>query len=385
MTRFDPLAAAVLAAVPHVHVSFERWLPAPLLAEGPRGLLWWQWLAAPLVALAAVGLGWLLALVTRRLLARLASRDRTEQAGQVIARLRGPLLLFWSFAAAAALKRLLDLPADLSADVGDALRTGTTVALCWAALRSVDAGTRWAAESPWGRAHAQGVSMLPSVRRATKVAVVAVGAVAVMAQVGYPVGSLLAGLGLGGLAVALAAQKTVENLIGSVSIGLDVPFKVGDFVRVEGAEGTVEVIGLRSTRLRTLDRTVVTIPNGKLADARVESFGPRDRIRLACTLQLRQDTRAAQLRQVLAGVGGVLRSHPRIHPADLRVRLVALGAWSMDVEVMAWFQTTDWQEFLAIREEVLLAFVEVVERAGAAFAFPTQTVQLDRARPAPEK
>ena len=135
----------------------------------------------------------------------------------------------------------------------------------------VDAALRWAADSPWGRTHAQGASMLPSVRRATKVAVVALGAVAVLAQVGYPVGSLLAGLGLGGLAVALAAQKTVENLIGSVTIGLDVPFKVGDFVRADGAEGTVEAIGLRSTRLRTLDRTVVTIPNGKLADARIET------------------------------------------------------------------------------------------------------------------
>src|SRR5512147_2502710 len=231
----------------------ESHLPAPLLEEGPRGLLWWQWLAAPVWLLLALALGWALGLLSRRLLARLAGRGGAERARLAVARLRGPLLLLWTLVVAAVLKRFLGLPADLSADLGEGLRAGTTVALFWAALRSVDAALRWAEDSPWGRTHAQGASMLPSVRRATKVAVVALGAVAVLAQVGYPVGSLLAGLGLGGLAVALAAQKTVENLIGSVTIGLDVPFKLGDFVRADGAEGTVEAIGLPSTRLRTLD------------------------------------------------------------------------------------------------------------------------------------
>ena len=160
------------------------------------------------------------------------------------------------------------------------------------------------------------------------------------------------------------------------AIAGDRPFKVGDFVRADGAEGTVEAIGLRSTRLRTLDRTVVTIPNGKLADARIETFGPRDRIRLQCTLQLRLGTRAAQLREVLAGVERALRAQPRIFRDDVRVRLVGLGAWSLDVEVMAWFETGDWQEFLELRQELLLAFLEVVERAGTGLAFPTRTVEL---------
>ncbi len=354
----------------------ERLLPAPLLGEGPRGLAWWQWLAVPVAAVLAVALGALLGLLSRRLLARLARGPAVERARQVVSRLRGPLFLFWSLVAAGLLKRALDLPADLSSDAGDLLRAGTTVALFWGALRSVDAALRWAADSPWGRTHVQGASMLPSLRRATKVAVVALGAVAVMAQVGYPVGSLLAGLGLGGLAVALAAQKTVENLIGSVTIGLDVPFKAGDWVRVEGVEGTVEAIGLRSTRLRTLDRTVVTIPNGKLADSRVESFGPRDRIRLQLTLPLRTGTGAAQLREVLAGVERALRAAPRVWGEDVRVRLVGLGAWSLDVEVMAWFETADWQEFLALRQELLLSFLEVVERAGTGLAYPTQSIEL---------
>lgn len=355
---------------------FERHLPAPLLEEGPRGLLWWQWLAVPAVLALSVLAGWFLAAQTRRLLGRLAARTGSRWDDLLVARLGGPLAVFWSCVALAILKAGLALPAEVAADVNELLRAGTTVALFWAALRSVDIGFQLLTQSPWGRTHVTGVAMLPSVRRATKVALWAVGAVAVMAQVGYPVATLLAGLGLGGLAVALAAQKTLENLIGSVTIGIDVPFKVGDWIRVDGVEGNVEALGLRSTRVRTLDRTVVTFPNGKLADTRVEGFGLRDRIRLHATLQLAYGTSAAQLRAVLAGVEQALRAQPKLWPEEVRVRFVALGAYSLDVEVMAWFQTRDQQEFLAIRQELLLRFLEEVERAGTTFAYPTQTVEL---------
>jgi MscS family membrane protein len=150
-------------------------------------------------------------------------------------------------------------------------------------------------------------------------------------------------------------------------------------VRVEsGVSGTVEAIGLRSTRLRTLDRTVVTIPNGKLADQRIETFAARDRCRLFCTLTLVYATTAAQMRSVLEGVEAVLRRHPRVWPEGISVRFVAMSSSSLDVEVIAWFDTADWNEFQSIRQEVLLALIDVVERAGTAFAFPTQTVQLTR-------
>ncbi len=361
---------------------FERHLPAPLLGEGPRGLLWWQWLAAPAVLALAVLAGWSLAALTRRLLSRLTARTRNGWDDLLLARVGGPLAVFWACLALAILKAGLALPPEVSSDVNELLRAGTTVALFWAALRSVDIAFQLLTRSPWGRAHVTGAAMLPSVRRATQVALWAIGVVAVMAQLGYPVATLLAGLGIGGLAVALAAQKTLENLIGSISIGLDVPFKVGDWVRVDGLEGTVEALGLRSTRVRTLDRTVVTFPNGKLADTRVESFGLRDRIRFHATLQLSYATSAPQLRAVLAGVERALRAEPKLWSDELRVRFVALGAYSLDVEVMAWFQTADLLEFQAIRQELLLRFLEEVERAGTTFAYPTQTVELrDGRRP----
>jgi MscS family membrane protein len=157
---------------------------------------------------------------------------------------------------------------------------------------------------------------------------------------------------------------------------VDAPFRVGEFVKVEDFVGTVEAIGLRSTRIRTLDRTVVAIPNGRLAEMRLESFSARDRMRLACTLGLVYQTTAAQMRRVLEGLEDVLRSHPLIWPKAVVVRFKEFGPSSLDIEVMAWFQTADWPEFQLVRQEVLLEFMGVVEQAGTTFAFPTRTVHV---------
>jgi MscS family membrane protein len=259
-----------------------------------------------------------------------------------------------------------------------ALRAGFLVALFWSAGRGIDVlsavvvGSSWATSRPTYRA------LVPLAGRVAKVLVVAVAMVALLSELGYPVVSLVAGLGLGGLAFALAAQKTVENLFGAFTLGADQPFREGDFVRLEDIVGTVEAIGLRSTRIRTLDRTLVTVPNGKLAEMRVESFAARDRIRLACTLGLVYQTNAGQLRQVLSGIERLLRNHTKIWGDNVVVRFSALGPSSLDIEVMAWFVTTDWGEFQGIRQDVLLGFMEVVEAAGTAFAYPTSTVHMVR-------
>lgn len=195
-----------------------------------------------------------------------------------------------------------------------------------------------------------------------------------LAVFGYPIGTVLAGLGIGGLALAFGAQKTIENVFGSFSLAVDQPFRVGDFVKVEDFVGTVEDIGLRSTRFRTLDRTIVSIPNGKLADQRLESFEPRDRMRLSTTLSITYGTTRSQMNAVLEGLERVLRGHPRIWPDAVTVKFKEIGAGGLDVEVNAWFQVPTWSDFQRCREEVLLGFMQVVEDAGTTFAFSTRTV-----------
>lgn len=369
----------------------DRWLrdhlPPALLRPGPRELLWWQWLAMPVLALAGWLVGAVLSFLLRALLRRLVVRTGSTLDDALLEGTRGPL----TFAAAllaieAALPWLgLYLPAEEFLD--KVVRAGIFVAVFWFALRAIDAVGGRLLAAPATRDNPAARSLVPLMGRIAKVSIVIVGAIAVLSELGYPVASLIAGLGIGGVALALAAQKTVENLFGSVSIGIDRPFQVGDFVKVDALLGTVESIGLRSTRIRTLDRTLVTIPNGKLADLQIESYTARDRMRLACVLSLVHETTPEQLRAVIEGCERALRAHPMIWPDDVVVRFVGVGPSSLDVEVMAWFQTSDFGEFRDIRQEMLITFLEIVGSAGSRLAHPTQTLHVATRggeRPQPE-
>jgi MscS family membrane protein len=355
---------------------FERHLPEPLLRPGPRGLLWWQWLALPALVLLALALGAALGWATRRLLGHLTARTRTSWDDAIVDRVSGPLTFLWGVAAYTAFHPWLALTDGANAAIEHVLRAATYLALLWAGFRSVNVAFTAASEMPWTRSSPSLVGLLPLGRKFAKVLLLAMGLVAVLNELGFQVASLLAGLGIGGIALALAAQKTVENLFGSVSIGVDQPFRVGDFVKVEDFVGTVETIGMRSTRFRTLDRTLIAIPNGRLADMRIETFTARDRFRLFANLGLVYSTTVAQMRQVMAGFEATLRAHPKIWPEAVVIRFNEFRDSSLNIEVMAWFQTADWNEFTAARAEIFLAFMEVVEAAGTSFAFPTRTVHV---------
>ena len=360
-------------------------LPDALLAPGPAGLLVWQWLAVPVLVVAAYVVGSFLGWVTRAVLGHVASRTRTTWDDALLERVAGPLTFLWAIAVVTVVHPSLELGARAETYVEHVLRAATYLAFFWAGFRSVDVAFAAAGDAPWTRSSPELVGFLPLGRKFSKVVLLALGLVAVLNELGFQVASLLAGLGIGGIALALAAQKTVEHLFGSVAIGVDQPFRVGDFVKIDDVSGTVETIGMRSTRIRTLDRTLVTIPNGKLAEARAETFAVRDRIRLLANLGLVYGTTAEQLRAVLAGIEDELRGHPRIFPEGISVRFTEFKDSSLNVEVVAWFATADFGEFTRIRQELFLRFMELVERAGTSFAFPTQTVHVVQApTPAPK-
>jgi MscS family membrane protein len=296
----------------------------------------------------------------------------------LLARLGAPLAALWSVGALWIVTPTLALPARVDVRIDHVLRASAWFVLFWGLSRAAGVGFDAAQGAARTRQNAGLAGMLPLGRKITQTALVGLGVVALLNELGFKVTSLLAGLGIGGLALALAAQKTVEHLLGSIAIGVDQPFRVGDFVAIDGVTGTVESIGGRSTRVRTLDRTLVTFPNGKLAEARVECVTARDRIRLLANLGLSYGTSAGQVRRVLAEVEATLRAHPKLWPEGVVVRLSELKDSSLNVEVMAWFVTTDWSEFTAIRQELLLRFLEIVEETGTSFAFPTRTVHLVR-------
>lgn len=203
-------------------------------------------------------------------------------------------------------------------------------------------------------------------------AVVVVSAILALADVlQVPYQSVLAGLGLGGLAVALAAQSTLQNFISGITLYFDKPIAVGDYCRFGDNTGTVEFIGMRSTRIRTLQRTLLTIPNSEFSNMQIENYAKRDSMFLNPTLKLRYETSPDQLRYLLVELRKLLLSHPKVAADPLRVRFAGFGVHSLDVEVFAYIMSSDYSEFVAIREDIYLRVMQVVEASGAKLAVPS--------------
>jgi MscS family membrane protein len=184
---------------------------------------------------------------------------------------------------------------------------------------------------------------------------------------------LLAGIGIGGLAVALAARPTLENVIGGFTLFADKPVSVGDYCRFGDEEGTVEEIGLRSTRIRKLDDTLVSIPNADFSNIQLHNITRRRQRLYRTTIGLRYETTPDQLRFVIANLREMLTGHPKVVKEPLYVRFIGFGAYSLDLDLFARIRTRDWLEYKAIREDINLRIVDIVKQAGTGFAFPSQT------------
>ena len=195
---------------------------------------------------------------------------------------------------------------------------------------------------------------------------------------GLSIAPLVAGLGVGGLALALAIRPTLENVIGGLTLFADRPVRVGDFCRYGSDIGIVHDIGLRSTRIRSLERTLVTIPNAEFSQMKLENFAVRDRRLLRTTLQLRLDTTMDQLRYFLVELRKLLLGHPMVTDSPARVRFLEFGEYSLDVEVFAYLRCRDQDTYLAVREDILFRIADVIQQAGTGLAYPTKTIRFGR-------
>jgi MscS family membrane protein len=220
------------------------------------------------------------------------------------------------------------------------------------------------------------VSVLRLGRRIVDVLLVFAGALVILHIFGVKVTAALAGLGVGGIAVALAAQKTLENVIGGVSLIFDQVVRVGDSLKVGDTTGTVEEVGLRSIRIRTLDRTVVSVPNGQIATMSIETYSARDKFWFHHLLGLRYGTTAAQMHSVVDNIRSLLLKHTSIERDSVRVRLLSFGTSSLDVDVYAYVLGRDWNHFLEIQEGLLFSIMEIVGQAGTQLALPSQAMYL---------
>jgi MscS family membrane protein len=217
------------------------------------------------------------------------------------------------------------------------------------------------------------ISMVQLGRKLSKIMAVIVGILVILYIAGINIAAALTGLGIGGIAIAFAAQKTLENLFGGIMIISDQPIRVGDFCRAGDHIGTVENIGLRSTRIRTLKRTVVSVPNGQLALMSLENYAMRDKTWFHHTLHLRHETTADQLRYILAEIRKMLYEHSKVESSLARIRFIGFGKSSLDLEVFAYVLETEYEAFLHVQEDLLLRFMDIIESSGSGFAFPSQT------------
>ncbi len=218
--------------------------------------------------------------------------------------------------------------------------------------------------------------LAPLLRKSMRIFVVIMAFLMAVQSFGYPVTGILASLGIGGLAFALAAKDTVSNIFGSLMIIFDRPFQVGDWIKAGDMEGTVEEVGFRSTKIRTFAKTVICVPNNIIANMALDNFSRMPKRRVKLTVGVTYETTPAQMREAVRDIRAMLRDHPAVDQDFFLVNFTDFGASSLDIMVYCFTKTTVWGDYLDAREDLCLKIMEILEGLGLEIAFPSRTVYL---------
>jgi MscS family membrane protein len=390
--------AATLRQLPEIYQSVSRFKRLSGLSDNSEYLPWdirlrnmvpgflkgevfllenWRWLALLVVIALGMLADWLVSMFLRRTLRRWFDRrpnyytdvkdrdDRLRPLG-----IMAMSLVWWVGLNA------IGLPETALLILLVAVKALTSIAAVWAAYRLVDLLAAWLTAYANRTDNKLDDVLLPLIPRTLKVFVTVIGIVFVADNLNIDVTGLLAGLGLGGLAFALAAKDMVQNLFGSVTVLLDRTFSVGDWIVVEGQEGTVERMGFRSTRIRTFYNSLVTIPNSKFITAEVDNMGERRYRRYKAHFGLAYDTPPEKIEAFCEGLRELVRQHPYMRKDYFHVYLNDLGSDSLSVLVYVFWETPDWSTELRERHRFLLDSLRLAKRLGVEYAFPTQTLYL---------
>jgi MscS family membrane protein len=350
----------------------------------------WQWVGL----LVVIFLGVVADRIVRHLagisLARLWKKGRQLVDRETALRFQKPIgilagALIWSL-----LLRLLDLPVHVLNVLVIAVRVVMASAGVWAAYRFMDVLGAYLASLARRTESTLDDLLVPLIRRALKILIIVVGVLFVAQNLNVNVSSLIAGLGIGGLAFALAAKDTVENLFGSFTVLMDRPFQIGDWVVIGDLEGTVEELGLRSTRIRTFYNSVITVPNSRLVHTAVDNLGARRHRRVKCMISVQYDTPPERLDAFCEGIRELIRRHPYTRKDYYMVYFNEFADSALNILLYAFHQTPDWPTELRERHRLFTDIVRLARRLGVEFAFPTRTLHLASApaglgRPEPEK
>jgi len=352
------------------------------LHKSSFGVQRWQWLCVGILLI----LGYVIHRATLFVLFRIArpfgrTRDVELLPGHVRDSLR-PLAVLVMLATWWGGLQLLLIPMHLLAYVWQPLKFVMTSVAVWAFYRLIDLVADFFATRAARTSTRLDEVLIPLVRKTAKIIVVAVGLVCIIQALGAEpetINKLFAGLGIGGLAFALAAQESLKNFFGSITVVLDRPFQVGDWVKVGETEGLVESVGLRSSRIRTFYNSEVTIPNADLTTATIDNLGRRRYRRICCKISVLYSTTPEQLEAFCEGIRELIRRHPFTRKDYYNVWVNEFAASSIDILLYCFHETPDWSTELRERHRLFLDIIRLARRLGVDFAFPTQTIHLARA------
>jgi MscS family membrane protein len=364
-------AGPTVADIPELYEQFgyghlEQVFPGWFFDVSILGINVWLWVAVIGISIlmypVAMSIIWLVVQVIRRF--------RPDLADPLTRFFTGPLtILIWTILVRST-RPLVGTTVALNA-VGQA-RTVQLIALAWLLMRTVDFAVHRAATNLGQKGLTGAAVLLKPAARLVKIVALAGAILLWLDNIGYEVTTLLAGLSISGVAVALASQKSLENIFGALTLFASQPVRVGDFCRFGSQVGTVEEIGLRATKIRTLDRTVITVPNAEFANMHLDNFSQRDSFWYHPQISLRQETTPDQIRYILVEARKMLYAHPKVLSEPLHVRFRGFGEYSLDLEVFAYIGVTDYTESLEVAEDLNLRMMDIVSAAGTDLAVPAQ-------------
>lgn len=365
-TQIWKISATTVAQIPALYEEFGygplgNILPAPLFEVRLLQIQLWQWLGILVLLGGAYLAAWLAGMLSSRLLRSVVTHSHeglnTKFEHLVVQPLR--LVLGVAFFYAGSFWLALALP--VRAAFSGITKALSIAAFTWLALRLVDLATYRVERRLLIRGRVAAVAILPVGRRTLKVFLIIVAALVSLENVGINMTSIIAGLGIGGLAIALAAQETVKNLFGGVALIADQPVRVGDFCRFGDKLGTVEDISLWSTRVRTPERTVIAVPNGQFVGLQLENFSKRDRFVLHSRFGLPRDAPPDRVRAILCSITAMLRAQSAVDARSARSHLIGISTDSLQIDVSAYIVAEDYNAFLEIQEDIYLRVLDIVD------------------------
>ena len=375
--KVEGVADDAVAHLP-VHLKLRAMIP-PRFKEQQLILEQWQWFGIAAIILAGFIvdklIAMLLALGVRIWRARWA-RGVYREVPDTILRPFGLMVMAFMWWAGV---NMLGLPASVLLILLVSVKFLACLATVWVAYRLVDLTTAFLNQAASRTQSKLDDALVPLVTKTLKVFVTVMGVVFIADNLNIDVTSLLAGLGLGGLAFALAAKDVAGNLFGSITVLLDQTFHVGDWVIIGDVEGSVEHIGFRSTRIRTFYNSLVSVPNSTLITAAVDNMGARTYRRLSCKFTIAYDTPPERIEAFCEGIREIVRQHPYTRKDSYHVYLNGFSASALEILVYIFWRTPEWGTELRERHRFLIDCLRLAKRLGVEFAYPTQTVHLKQA------